>query len=302
MPRCTMCPSRCMDRRDRHAWGIFYGSDFSYNPKEQEVSALGTVQIDLQGFGQGSHDGEERDHVKRRAGWCSTRITGSGRYQRAHGVFVPAGVGQPSTGAHYNSKTGVLVLDSNVELTSTGSGPGGWSTPRTRRLFAARCRPFVLNPRTEYRSGERASADAAVVGFRDNGSASSVNAKGHVRVVTADGAVITATNALTNLNDKSQPVTTEMTGGVNFESKTPDEIMNGNANEATLTFAGNSELKHATFRNAVSLVDQALRLANDPKGTASRQIQASKIDIDFVPGPGRSGPWRGRCWRRERLL
>ncbi|HEU4982541.1 MAG TPA: LptA/OstA family protein [Acidobacteriaceae bacterium] len=260
-----------------------YGSDFSYNPKQQEVSALGTVAIDLQGFGK-KHDGTDAIHVKT-SGLVFSQKTGEADTSGHTEFSFPQAAGS-STGAHYNSKTGVLVLESNVELTSTGANPAVVHASHAQ-IVRGTMQALLLNPRTEYRA-EKGSADAAVVGFRDNGSANSVNAKGHVRVVTADGAVITATNALTQLNDESQPVTTEMTGGVNFESKTPEEIMHGNANEATLTFVGNSELKHATFRNAVSFVDQALRLANDPKGTASRQIQASKIDIDFAPERGKN--------------
>ncbi|HET8636374.1 MAG TPA: LptA/OstA family protein [Acidobacteriaceae bacterium] len=261
-----------------------YGSDFSYNPKQQEVSALGTVEIDLQGFGKDSHDGKNAIHVKT-SGLVFSQKTGEADTSGHTEFSFPQAAGS-STGARYNSKTGVLVLDSNVELTSTGANPAVVHASHAQ-IVRDTMQALLLNPRTEYRS-EKGSADAAIVGFRDNGSASSVNAKGHVRVVTADGAVITATNALTQLNDKSQPVTTEMTGGVNFESKTPEEIMHGNANEASLTFIGNSELKHATFRNAVSFVDQVLRLANDPNGTASRQIQASKIDVDFVPEHGKN--------------
>jgi lipopolysaccharide export system protein LptA len=259
-----------------------YGSDFSYNPKEQEVSALGTVQIDLQGFGKG-HDGTNTIHVKT-SGLVFNQKTGEADTNEHTEFAFPQASGS-STGAHYNSKTGVLVLDSQVQLTRAGANPAVVHASHAQ-IVRGTMQAFLLNPRTEYRS-EKGSADAAIVEFRDNGSASSVSGKGHVRVVTADGAVITAGNALTQLNDKSQPTTTEMTGGVNFESKTTDEIMNGNANEATLTFVSNSELKHATFRNAVSFVDQVLKLANDPKGTASRQIQASKIDINFVPEPGK---------------
>ncbi len=260
-----------------------YGSDFSYNPQQQEVSALGTVQIDLQGFGKESHDGKNAIHVKT-SGLVFNQKTGLADTSGHTEFSFPQASGS-STGAHYNSKTGVLVLDSDVELTSTGADPAVVHASHAE-IVRGTMQTLLLNPRTEYRS-EKGSADAAIVGFRDNGSASNVNAKGHVRLVTADGAVITATNALTQLNDKSQPVTTDMTGGVNFESKTSDELMHGNANEATLTFVGNSELKHATFRNAVSFVDQALKLANDPKGAASRQIQASKIDVDFVPERGK---------------
>jgi lipopolysaccharide export system protein LptA len=259
-----------------------YGSDFSYNAKEQEVSALGTVQIDLQGFGKG-HDGANTIHVKT-SGLVFNQKTGEADTNEHTEFSFPQASGS-STGAHYNSKTGVLVLDSHVDLTRAGANPAVVHASHAQ-IVRGTMQAFLLNPRTEYRS-EKSSADAAIVGFRDNGSASSVNAKGHVRVITAGGAVITATNSLTQLNDESQPTTTDMTGGVNFESKTPDELVHGDANEATLTFVGNSELKHATFRNAVSFVDQVLKLANDPKGSASRQIQASKLDIDFVASAGK---------------
>ena len=106
-----------------------------------------------------------------------------------------------------------------------------------------------------------------------------------MRVVTSKGAVITASNSQTELNQKSQPVRTDMGGGVNFVSTDENQSMHGSAVSGTLTFGDNSTLKHAQFRDAVSFVDQIFKLANDPQGTASRQIQASKLDIDFVPGP-----------------
>ncbi len=61
--------------------------------------------------------------------------------------------------------------------------------------------------------------------------------------------------------------------------------MHGTAVSGTLSFGNNSMLKHAQFRDAVSFVDQVFKLANDPRGTASRQMQASKLDVDFVPDP-----------------
>ena len=74
-----------------------------------------------------------------------------------------------STGAHYNSKTGVLVLDSQVELTRAGANPALVQASHAQ-IVRGTMQAFLLNPRTEYRS-EKGSADAAIVGFRDNGSA-----------------------------------------------------------------------------------------------------------------------------------
>ena len=257
-----------------------YGSDFTFDPKQQMVRAQGIVSIDLQGFGNSAHAGKNTIHVKT-SGLVFNEKTGEADTSQHTEFAFPQASGS-SLGAHYNSKTGVLVLDRDVELTSAG--------PKSVAMHAAHAevvrdsmQAFLLSPRTEYES-EKGSADSAIVGFRDNGSASSINAKGHVRVVTKDGAVLTATNSLTQLNDRSQPTNTELTGGVNYLSKTATESMTGSANAATLTFGEHAMLKHATFRNAVSFVDEVLKLANDPRGTASRSIAASRLDMDFAPG------------------
>ena len=75
-----------------------------------------------------------------------------------------------------------------------------------------------------------------------------------------------------------------MGGGVNFVADKDTQSMHGSAIEGTLTFGEDSELRHAQFRNAVSFVDQQSKLANDPQGSATRQVQASKIDVDFTTG------------------
>ena len=265
-----------------------YGSDFTFDPKQQMVKAQGVVSIDLQGFGGAGHGGKDTIHVKT-SGLVFNQKTGEADTSEHTEFAFPQASGS-AVGAHYNSKTGVLVLDSDVELTSAG--------PKSTVMHASHAevvrnsmQTFLLNPRTEYESG-KGSADSAIVGFRDNGSASSINATGHVRVVTKDGAILTARNSLTQLNDESQPTNTELTGGVNFLSKTADESMSGSANAAVLTFGEHAMLKHATFRNAVSFVDQVFKLANDPRGTASRSVAASRLDVDFVPGSEGSGSKR----------
>jgi len=257
------------------------GADFSYDPKQQVVSALGAVSIDLQGFGGGAEAAKKTIHVKT-SGLVFNQKTGEADTSQHTEFAFPQASGS-STGAHYNSQTGVLVLDSDVALTRAGKNP---AVVHASHAEVARdsMQAFLLHPQMEYRA-EKSSADSAILGFRDNGSASSINAKGHVRMVTKDGAIVTATNSLTQLDDKSEPTQAELTGGVNFVSKDANQSMNGSANEATLTFGKGALLKHATFRNAVSFVEEVFKLANDPKGTASRAMQASKVDVDFVPGP-----------------
>jgi lipopolysaccharide export system protein LptA len=262
-----------------------YGSDFKYDAKDQIVSAQGTVEIDLQGFGDGSQAASPQNtiHVKT-SGLVFDQKTDQADTTQYTEFSFPKASGS-SMGAHYNSKTGVLVLDSQVKITTTTNGNSAVVHASHAQVLRESHQAFLLNPQAEYQS-EKGTSDTAIVGFRPDGSAQSIDAQGHVRVVTADGAVITSSNSVTQLDAKSQPIQTNMEGGVNFVSTAPDESMHGNAVSGTLTFGEKSMLKHAQFRDAVSFVDQVFKLANDPKGTESRQMQASRVDVDFVPSPG----------------
>jgi lipopolysaccharide export system protein LptA len=261
-----------------------YGSDFSYDAKNQIVSAQGTVMIDLQGFGNDAQAASAQNmiHVKT-SGLVFNQKTAQADTMQYTEFSFPKASGS-SVGAHYNSKTGVLVLDSQVDLTTTTNGNPAVVRASHAEIVRDSKQAFLLNPQTEYES-EKGSSDTAIVYFREDGSAQSIDSQGHVRVVTADGAVITSSNSLTQLNARSQPTQADLGGGVNFVSNTPAESMHGTAVSGTLTFGANSMLKHAQFRDAVSFVDQVFHLANDPNGTASRQMQATKVDIDFTPGP-----------------
>jgi lipopolysaccharide export system protein LptA len=259
------------------------GSEFNYDAKNQVVSAQGTVAIDLQGFGNASMSPENAIHINT-SGLVFNQKTGEADTSQ-HTVFVFPKASGSSMGAHYNSKTGMLVLDSQIEMTTTDKdGRPAVLHATHAQIERGSKQVFLLNPRTEYQS-ENAFSDAAIISLREDGSAQTIDARGNVRVVTADGAVVRASNSLTQLNEQSQPVQTDMAGGVTYVSTTPDEVMHGTAVSAALTFGPNSMLKHAQFLGAVSFVDQVLHLPNDPRGNASRQVETSKLDVDFVAAP-----------------
>lgn len=258
------------------------GSDFNYDPKDQIVQAQGKVSIDLQGFGSSNTSQKARIHVTT-SGLVFNQKTGQADTSQHTEFEFPQASGS-CTGAHFNSKTGVLVLNSQVNIT-TGTG----ISPAVIRASHAQIvrdsdQAFLLYPQTDYKS-ETGSADSAIVQFRQDGSARNIKALGHVRIVTADGAVMTASNSITHLDDASHPKTTDLNGGVNYVSKSAGQSMHGSAYSATLSFGSGSVLRHVQFRNDVSFVDQIFKLAHDPNGTASREIQAEKLDVDFVSGP-----------------
>jgi lipopolysaccharide export system protein LptA len=276
-----------------------YGSEFDYDKATGIVTARGAVQIDLASFGgdnppsppqpgmqpapQDPGDAQQKTiHIKT-SGLVFNQKTGEATTQEHTEFALPRAAGS-STGASYNSKTGLLVLDKDVVLDTSSNGHAAVVRATHATLLRDSKQAFLLYPSTQYQS-ENSTADQAIVYFRKDGSADRIEAQGHVKVTTDDGAVLTAENEQTSLDAKSQPLQTDFGGGVNYASSNENESMHGTAISCTVTYGPNSTLKHGQCRDAVSFVESILKLANDPNGAASRQVQASQIDVDFVPGP-----------------
>ena len=271
-----------------------YGDDFDYDPQSGIATAQGQVQIDLAGLGSGQTTQASAPtpatpappaaiHVKT-SGLVFNSKTGDSVTSQ-HMEFATPRASGSSSGASYNSKTGLLILNSQVEITTTtASGAPVVVRAAHAELLRDSKQGSLLHPTIDYDS-DKSSADQAIVYFRKDGSAERVNAQGNVHVTSDNGAQINASTANVQLDARSQPQQVDMGGGINFVSSDENHRMHGNAIEGTLTFGPMSTLRHAQLRNAVSFVDQILKLSNDPKGTASREIEASKLDVDFAPGP-----------------
>jgi lipopolysaccharide export system protein LptA len=267
-----------------------YGSDFDYDQKNGIASAQGEVQIDLQApqsaNGQPAADSEQTEkstiHIKA-SGVVFNQKTGMATTNQAVEFHLPKAAGQ-AVGATFDSKQGILVLDKQFELTTSTNGEPAVVHASHAQLLRDSRQAFLLNAVSAFRN-ERSSAEQAIIYFRKDGSAERIDAKGNVHTVMDDGAQTTSQTANILLNEKSQPTQAVMGGGVNFIDHDDSQTMHGNAVEGTLTFGQDAVLRHAQFRNAVSFVDQQLKLANDPHGSATRQVQASKLDVDFTTGP-----------------
>lgn len=265
-----------------------YGNDFDYDQKNGIATAQGDVQIDMDPPGDtpaakqddGNDDAKKTIHIKA-SGMVFDQKTGIATTENHVEFFLPKAAGQ-SEGANFDSKQGILILNRQVVFTSSMNGQPVVVHATHAQLLRDSRQAFLLNAESEFRD-EHSTAQQAVIYFRKDGSAEKLNAKGNVHTVMDNGAEVTSQTLNADLDEKSQPTQAVLGGGVNFISKDDQQAMHGNAVEGTLTFA-NSQLKHAQFRNAVSFVDQQLKLPNDPNGSATRQVQASKLDVDFVPG------------------
>jgi lipopolysaccharide export system protein LptA len=271
------------NREDR-----IYGSDFDYDQTNGIASAKGDVQIDLQAPQKSTAQQTEEQadkgtiHIKA-SGLVFNQKTGVATTDQPLEFQLPKAAGK-AVGASFDSKQGVLVLDKQFELTTSTNGEPAIVRASHAQMLRDSQQAFLVNAQTEFRN-ERSSAGQAIVYFRKDGSAERIDAKGNVHTVLDDGAEATSQSATVTLDEKSQPMQAVMGGGVTFTAKDDQQAMHGNAVEGTITFGSDSALKHAQFRNAVSFVDQQLKLSSDPHGSATRQVAASKLDIDFTTGP-----------------
>ena len=192
-----------------------------------------------------------------------------------------------SVGGSYNSKSGVLVLQSNVELHTDQNGEPSVVYAEHAQLLRNDHIAYLLKARNTF-AGNQSSADEAILHFRPDGTLQHLDAQDHVHAITADGAEIFATTATGDFDAQSQPIRMTAGGGVNFISTSPNSNMHGNAVEGTILFVKGSDgkpaLHHAQFRNAVSFVLQQNSLGGNVRGSATREMTASTLDVDFVPG------------------
>ncbi len=269
------------------------GSEFDYDPAAGLASAQGAVSIDLAGP---EPQANSSIHVKT-SGLTFNQKTGEATTAQLVEFAFPKASGK-ATGASYNEKTGLLVMDHDVEL-QTHTQAGGDATVHAQhaQLLRSRLQAYLVAPRVDYENGT-STADEAVVSFRKDGSAERIVSRGHVDLSTKTGSQLHSGAMVVSLNEHSQPLQADLSQRVNFSSLeeaygrakhggiSTARRMNGVATQGTLLFQpgpGGSSLSHATFRNAVSFVEQVRGLAGDPAGTATRELTGSQIELDFKP-------------------
>ena len=273
-----------------------YGNDFDYDQNGGVIVSQGDVTIELQGTGSATPptgDGADAStnmiRVKTR-GLTFLQKTGEASTGQQVEFQLPRAAGT-AVGADYNSKTGVVVLNSLVHITTSNNGKAVVVDASRATLDRASDQALLVNAAVNYEI-EEGSADQAIVHFRKDGTAEKVDAGGHVRMKTDTGATVNAETARFLLNAKSQPTQADLGGGVRFASSGDNETMHGSAANGTLLFAAASggsktALRHGEFRQDVRFEEDVTGLARDPRGRAEKQMEAQKLDVDF--GPARTG-------------
>ncbi len=278
-----------------------YGSDFDYDQSNGVVTSQGEVNIELQGTSQpapapgpvaSGTDSRSNTIRVRTRGLTFLQKTGEATTTQPVQFQLPRAAGT-SVGADYNSKTGVIVLSSQVHITTSSNGKAAVVDAARATLLRASDQAFLVNASMNYET-EEGSSDQAIVWFRKDGTTEKVDARGHVRMQTDTGATVNSETAQIFMDAKSQPTQVDLGGGVQFASERGNETMHGSADNGTLLFstasvAGHAQtaLHHAEFRQNLSFEQDIVGLAKDPRGRAQKQLHAEKVDVDFAPpAPG----------------
>lgn len=270
-------------RQDR-----IYGDDFDYDTNSGLAISRGEVNIELAGMSQPSAGGDSNTIRVRTSGLTFAQKTGMADTQQPVEFQLPRAAGS-SVGANYDSKTGVLVLNSQVKITTSSNGKSAVVEADHARMLRESMQAFLTGASMQYET-EDGSADAATVYFRKDGTAERIDAQGHVRMKTDTGATVGSDTAQIAMDAKSQPTQADLHGGVTFASVRGNDTMHGTSGEGTLQFGtattgGKTQtaLRHAQFRRDVDFIDDIAGLAKDPRGRAQKRVQGQTVDVDFAP-------------------
>ncbi len=280
-----------------------YGSAFDWDPAHGIARAMGEVQIDLQGSPASgaqagkatTDDGEDKNtvHVKT-SGLVFNKQTGLASTTERIEFHLAQAAGS-AMGASFDSQTGIVILDADVTFNSSVGG-----NPLSVRAHHAQYDRdsrllYLLQDVTDY-ADSRSSSDQATVSFRADGSAYQMEAQGNVVLTGSDGQQINTRKAHIDLGPKSEPQQAVMDGGLLYVADNSARVMHGSASSGTLLFGPQSTIKHAQLRDAVSVVDEeklppvpsaSSKSKQNPPESTTRQIGATKVDIDFTSGPDR---------------
>ena len=281
------------------------GSAFDWDPVHGIARALGEVQIDLEGNAaagagpgkQAAEDGEGKStiHVKT-SGLIFNKQTGLASTTEKIEFRLSAAAGS-AVGASFNSQTGVMILDSQVAFNSSVGG----STLSVRAHHAQFDREsrllYLLQDETDFADNHSSSGEATI-SFRNDGSAYQVEAEGSVILTGSSGQTINTRKAHIDLGAKSEPQQARVEGGLLYVANGPTRQLHGTATSGTMLLGPQMTIRHAQLQDAVSLVDaETLPAASNPKAgqskknppeSSTRQVQATRVDIDFKTGPDRS--------------
>jgi lipopolysaccharide export system protein LptA len=293
--------------KDSTRFDQIYGSQFIYDPKTGEIHAKGLVEIELEGNAEGPRRPDQAPprelrnpiHLKtsglvfnQKTGFTATEERIEFRLPRASGSAV---------GATFDSKTGVLVLKSQVAVRIIGNE--NMLITSDNAVLTKEPHQVVLTSAKMQAPGRTLEAGKLTAALRPDNTVERLLATDQVRInVTGSSpAEVRAPQADFTLATDHQISSGVLSGGVQLESKGADgsEQAQGSAAKLRLHFAAQNRLtkveaveevrfiqkQGANSRSGsdLMLIADQVDLFTTPTGTLQKAVTQGAARIELVP-------------------
>jgi lipopolysaccharide export system protein LptA len=261
------------------------GKDFEYDKDSQVVIAQGEAHITLRpppsAHSSVATNGEAQIIHVTTHGLVFDQKTGVATCSGEVDFQYSKSTGK-SLGAQYFSKTGQLILQSQVVLTTEMQN-------RSAVVHAAHAiydrdslQVHMVQPRyvsTGIKGEQHGSAGAATVFLNPDGSAQRMDAQGSVEIASADGTGIRSSSMRVDLDENNQPQQAHFFGGVELTQNQPTQQTVGTGRDAVVDFDGNGHAKLVTLDGNVIFRQQIEADKND----LHRTLTASHLVLHLKP-------------------
>jgi lipopolysaccharide export system protein LptA len=189
-----------------------------------------------------------------------------------------------SMGATFDSDQGLLLLDRAVEMT-TERGTERIQIHAQHAQFERESQLCQLRAATADYQGGQATAGAAKILFREDGSAERLDATNGFTLSTPTGAHLTAPTGHMDFNEQNQPRQGRLAGGVTMDSTSESagqwRQLHGTAPTAELEFAGQGQLRHAHLEAGVAMESEEQSWQAGQPLRVSRHWRSPVADVEF---------------------
>jgi lipopolysaccharide export system protein LptA len=277
------------------------GNEFEYDQQAQVATATGPVEITMMRPGKppdaAANSGAAQSgirkppapvtpadeiHVKT-SGLVFYQQTGVAVTQQHVDFAVTQGTGS-SMGASYDSDQGHLVLDRQVELNMRRNAETVLVHAQHGEFERGDMICHLRAATASFRNGQ-ATAGAAKILFREDGTAVRMDATGGFSLATATGGRVTAPQGWLEFDDDNQPRRGHLEGGVTLDSVThaenSDRQSHGAAPAADLDFSEDGELRHAHMERGVELTSEQQSVGEAVPVRMRRTWRSPVADVEF---------------------
>jgi lipopolysaccharide export system protein LptA len=191
-----------------------------------------------------------------------------------------------SLGAEYYSKTGQLILQSQVVLTTEMQNRSAVVHATHAVYDRQSAQVHLMQPRylsSGATGDQHGSSGAATVFLRPDGSAERMDAQGAVEIGSADGTGVRSSSMRVDLDDNNQPQRAHFFGGVQLTQNQPTQQTVGSGRDAVVDFDGNGHAKLVTLDGQVNFQQQIVA----DKVELHRTLTASHLVLHLKPAPAK---------------